>query len=85
MYLVNLDTLYPPRDAIRLQGSLHVEAVLDGSTGDLLSMLSYQCNVGKGWCSLIEAEVFMSEDADQVVVRDTASAELGDRDKGAVA
>ena len=32
-----------------------------------------------------KAEVFMSEDADEVVVGDTAGVELGDRDKGAVA
>ena len=32
--------------------------------------------IGKGRCSLINVEVFISEDVDEVVIGDTASAEL---------
>ena len=56
--------------------SLHVETVLDGTTGDFLAMLSDESNGGQDGCSLIEAEVLMSEEADEVIIGCTASAEL---------
>ena len=64
-----------PRDwSVR---SLHVEAVLDGSTGDLFTVLGDEGNVGQGRLSLEEAEVFVSKDTNEVIIGYATSAELG--------
>ena len=72
-----------PRDwSVR---SLHVEAVLDGSTGDLFTMLGDEGNVGQGRCGLVKAEVFVSKDTKEVIFGHAASTELGNGDECAVA